>query len=279
MSFQLPLISLKRLSRRHLLASAAAVVAALTSRSSHADTVFTADEYRLIPLRLHLLRAKEVASLHTKLTAEDARRILGKINRVWRPAGIQFYEESLRVEDAAAQSLYAGLGENRTEAHLRLVRPRNTLSDQTFHLYFLGEMGPNGICLDGSFQLLFVKQSAQLYPVPGGIDEHLPRVCAHEIGHALDLPHRQDTFNLMASGTSGTGLNEAEIGIARKAAAQWKWVLTPSLALATAERWETGEPTRAAALFTALAELPGGSVARRAKERLAALRPKPTTGG
>jgi hypothetical protein len=247
--------------------------------NARAESVFTADEYRLIPLRLHLLRAKEVAALHTTLTAEDARRILGKINRVWRPAGIQFYEESLRVEDAGAQSLYAGLGENRTEAHLRLVRPRNTLSDQAFHLYFLGEMGPNGICLDGSYQLLFVKQSAQLYPVPGGIDEHLPRVCAHEIGHALDLPHRQDTFNLMASGTSGTSLNEAEIAIARKAAAQWKWVLTPNVALATAERWESSEHTRATALFTALAELPGGSVARRAKERLAVLRPSSPTGG
>lgn len=240
---------------------------------ARAETVFTADEYRLIPLRLHLLRAKESPLLHTTLTAADARRILGKINRVWRPAGIQFYEESVRIEDAGAQSLYAGLGENRTEAHLRLIRPRSSLSDQTFHLYFLGEMRPNGICLDSSFQQLFVKQSAELYRVPGGIDEDLPRVCAHEIGHALDLSHRQDTFNLMASGTTGTSLNEAEITTARKAAAQWKWVLTPATALTTAERLETiGNREQAVALLEALSGLPGGSVARQAHERLTTLR-------
>ena len=248
--------------------------------SVQAETVFTAEEYRLIPLRLHLLRAKDASTLHTTLTAADARRILGKINQVWRPAGIQFYAESLRIEEAGAQSLYVGLGENRTEAHLRLIRPRGSLSDQVFHLYFIGEMGPNGICLDHSFQLLFVKQSAKLYQVPGGIDEDLPRVCAHEIGHALDLPHRQDTFNLMASGTTGTSLNEEEIATARKAAGQWKWVLAPATALAAAERLEqSGARENAVALLEALAGLPGGSVAKQAHERLTTLRKSPAASG
>lgn len=64
------------------------------------------------------------------------------------------------------------------------------------------------------------------------LDEPLPRVTSHEIGHAFTLPHRQDTINLMASGTTGWSVNDAEVARIRKwASSQW-WVLTPKEALA-----------------------------------------------
>ncbi len=50
----------------------------------------------------------------------------------------------------------------------------------------------------------------------------LPRVTSHEIGHALSLNHRQDRTNLMASGTTGFSLNEAEIKAAREMAAKFQ---------------------------------------------------------
>lgn len=227
-----------------------------------------ADEFRLLPLRIHLLRAKQAPELDCKLRESDARRVLGKINGIWKPAGIQFWAESILSEDAGAQELYASLGENRSEGHLRLVRPKGSLSEQAFHLYYIREMRPNGICLNSSHQLLFVKDTAELDPVPGGIDEPLPRVSAHEIGHALDLPHRQDVFNLMASGTTGTSLNEAEIRTARKAAGRFTWCLKPAAALNLANQKAETAPKEARALYTALSGLPGGEVAREARERL-----------
>jgi len=252
---------------RLIIAVAAAL--ALAPLAGGAQTAIGAADFRLLPLRIHLLRAREAPELGCALQETDARRILGKVNGIWRQAGIQFYADAIQPEDAANQALYRGLGDNRTEAHLRLVRPRESQSDALFHVYYLGEMRPNGICLAASYQLLFVKETARLYKVTGGIDEDLPRVTAHEIGHALRLPHRQDTFNLMASGTTGTRLNDAEIAAAREAAEAFPFSLEPEEALALADRLKTEGKPQAKQIYAALAGLPGGEVAKAARERMA----------
>src|SRR6266513_184924 len=84
-----------------------------------------------------------------------------------------------------------------------------------FHGYYLKQMTVNGIFLG---EAIFVKDTASLREVEGGMDEPLPRVTAHELGHAFGLAHRQDETNLMASGTTGRWLNEEEIRRVRERA-------------------------------------------------------------
>jgi len=252
-----------------LVGLAAAALLLPLARPSRGAAPLAAEEFRLLPLRMHLIRAKNAPDLNCKLQESDARRILGKINNVWRPAGIQFYADAILSEEAAAQDLYQTLGLNRTERHLRLIRPKESQSERAVHLYYVATMRPNGICLQSSHELLFVKESARLNEVPGGIDEPLPRVSSHEIGHALGLPHREERLNLMASGTTGTSLNDQEIEVARHTADGWSWVLKPAEALALAEKQAAdGKPEAAAALYTALAALPDGEIAKTARDRV-----------
>lgn len=105
----------------------------------------------------------------------------------------------------------------------RALIPAKTREFDGFRVYYIHQFEVNGIYYGNRESM--VKETARLRPVPGGIDEPLPRVTAHELGHGLTLVHRQDKTNLMASGTTGTSLNEAEVNQAREAAGKLKGIL------------------------------------------------------
>ena len=175
----------------------------------------------LVPLRVHLLAAKSVPELTTTLTDKDVTRILHKINLVWAPAGLQFYLESVVNEQAANPEVF--LAHNGADERFGLLslRPEESKVSTLLHVYYLNRMSANGVYLG---EAIFVKDTASLRAVAGGIDEPLPRVTSHELGHAFGLPHRQDTTNLMASGTTGIWLNDEEIPRAREWAKNFAWI-------------------------------------------------------
>jgi hypothetical protein len=102
----------------------------------------------------------------------------------------------------------------------RALIPPQSREFPGFRVFYIHQFDVNGIYYGRSEAM--VKDTARLRKVSGGIDEPIPRVTAHELGHGLSLPHRQDNTNLMASGTSGTSLNESEIKQAREAAGKLK---------------------------------------------------------
>jgi len=207
-----------------------------------ATKTFAYEDFLIVPVRVHVLQSKADDTLHCRLEEKDVRRIFGKINRIWNMAGIALRIESVLKEDALTPDGFDGSKAPAEE--FRKTRPAETRPAGMIHVYYIHRLTMNGIYLGGD--AIFVKDTAALREVKGGVDEPIPRVTSHEMGHAFSLPHRQDTINLMASGTTGWSLNDAEAAAARAWASKQPWVLTPAQAFEKKQ-------------FDILADLPGES--------------------
>ena len=212
-------------------------------------------EYLVAPVRVHLLVTKGELNLTTTLEAKDITRIFGKVNRIWGHAGIHLPVEQLIKEPAENPNAYRQNYQSRNLRWLLALRPKASRAENCFHVYYLKRFGVNGVYIgrDG----MFVKDTARLRGVKDGVDEPIPRVTAHELGHAFTLKHRQSVTNLMASGTSGWTLNEAEIKQVRTAAGKMKWIRTAGEILKEADALhKQGKKKEAAVLYRRIAGIP-----------------------
>ena len=229
-------------------------------------------DFLVIPLHVHVLRATDLAEIDCALTDADIDRIVGKVNAIWHPAGIHWGLQPLIREPAARQ------GEFRTRRDsvrdtgpiplglYRSLVPESSRTKTGLHVYFIHQFGVNGVYLGDA--TAFVQETAKLRPVEGGIDEPLPRVTAHELGHALGLPHRQDRTNLLASGTTGTSLNAAESDHAREFALKTPGTRTVAeLTRAAEDSTKSGRFAEARRFWSDLAAIPGEGAAEAARRR------------
>ncbi len=226
-------------------------------------------EFVVIPLRVHILSATDLPEIDCGLTDADIDRIVAKVNGIWHQAGIHWGLDAVIREPAARQNEFTKARDAGTGLPLDLFRslaPESSKTKEGLHVYYIHRFSVNGVYLGDA--TAFVQETAKLRPVAGGIEEPLPRVTAHELGHALGLPHRQDLTNLLASGTTGTTLNAAEVERAREFARKTPGTRTVGELRQTAEATEMdGDLTRARLAWSHLAAIPGAGAAESARRR------------
>jgi hypothetical protein len=181
------------------------------------------DEFLIVPLRVHVLTSRELPDADCGLSDDDLKRVLDKVNRIWHQAGIHFGIEPILREQATGVGRFRMVralsdGEAPLGAYRQLLPSRNP-AQGALHVYFLHELPVNGVYLGEGLAL--VKETAHLREVAGGVDEPLPRVTSHELGHALGLAHCSGQSRLLASGTTGFVLAPEEVKRAREEASKW----------------------------------------------------------
>jgi hypothetical protein len=180
-----------------------------------AQPVLSSELFPLITLRIRVHLMKSVANprLQTTLTEMDVKGIVQEVNAIWSQAAIRFEVEgidSMNALEVPEKRWYI-----KDRDWVKSAIPTDKFSPTAIDICFVKDMGPNGFFYG---EPVVVCENPEYHKVPGGAENPVARVTAHELGHVLFLQHRQERTNLMASGRNGFSLNEQEIKDARKRA-------------------------------------------------------------
>ena len=217
-----------------------AVYAVYLTKTHQPEVFKPQKEYTIIqlPIRVHVVKDINVGEIKMKnfLTEKKIRKkIIPKINKILRSAGITFKIEKIYFENATAQDLKKNINIilNATEVYsynpyknggdaVEKIVPKENFNYNIFNIYFIpisAEFAA-GITMLGAKDGLWARYATTfLYHTKYDRNSlySIAQISAHELLHTLCLNHTKNT--LMSGGESNTNyLLEYQIKMARKQA-------------------------------------------------------------
>lgn len=125
------------------------LVLALCRTAGAEDT--SAEQFLIIPLRIHVLTSTEIDIANCKLTDADVARVVGNVNAIWQKAGIQFGVQSMLREPVAQSERFRITtqlrGGDAGDTQLWMLLPRASRTSDALHVYYFHELPYNSAYL------------------------------------------------------------------------------------------------------------------------------------
>lgn len=169
-----------------------------------------------LPLEFYRYSFSAQPRMNSSLDSRELEMLVKGANEIWAQAGIRWSLSGVSVRTISAQDFPALTGgETRAEIKQRLLKAApGGLGGKVWKAALIRDFGVQG----GG---LYIPEAGSIYlaEYPGG-EKTRPALLAHELGHALGLPHNTtDNGNLMKGSSRMGPLSETDTLNARQIAA------------------------------------------------------------
>ncbi|WP_420934895.1 zinc-dependent metalloprotease family protein [Alteromonas sp. A081] len=162
--------------------------------------LFADDDFKSIPVRIHVLKSSNAQNLNAKISHNEAVDVFNIVNLIWRQAGIHFEIESIVNLKASNENQYVA-ARKRNDRNMKVMRGVCDIPKQSkgvLNLCVVGQMSNN------SGGVYFKSSKPKVVWPSRGKKPLNPATLAHEFGHFLGLPHNteKDIFLMRGGGNN-----------------------------------------------------------------------------
>jgi predicted Zn-dependent protease len=169
---------------------------------------FSDDDFKSVPVRIHLLKAQSASNLNADLSQREAADLFKIVNLIWKQAGIKFEIESIVTLKASNENQYEAATSRNSQLNsaqkMKVMSNVCAIPSQSRDVLNLCVVGTMSNSSGGVF--FNSSKPKVVWPIVlrNGKKPLNPATLAHEFGHFLGLRHNteKDIFLMKGRGNN-----------------------------------------------------------------------------